>query len=253
MKVNFVILFVFILIASLLQAYEPLSLLDSPTAGILQRGEASVYSKIYRQNGLLAGARVGLFPRFMFGVSFGGEQVVGNDEPQWHDWIEFFAKYRILDESETYPALTIGFSSEGHGQWHSQMRRYDIKSKGFYLVASRSYRLMGSLGIHAGVNYSMELEDEDRDLSGFIGFDKSIGPNVTLMGEYDLAFNDSGEKTLEETEFEAAGHGYLNAGLRIRFSDGFFVKLMAYDLLENSPTTVGMDRAILLEHTFSFQ
>lgn len=236
-----------------LAAYELRYLVDAPTAGVLQRGEACVFSKVFRNNGLMVGAEVGLFPRFMFGVSYGGENVVGNQEPEWRERVEFRARFRVLDESPKYPALVAGFDSQGHGAWHKEVDRYDIKSKGFYLAASRNFVFLGNLGLHLGANYSLETNDEDEGVNFWAGIDKSIGNQVTALCEYDLALNDNDDRVdVENDKLYGAGKGYLNAAVSIRFTDELDLRLQAYDLLENSPGTVGLDRAVMIHYQFSF-
>jgi hypothetical protein len=231
-----------------LNAYELKSIADAPTGGILQKGEAEVFTKIYRENGVLCGTKVGLFPRFMFGVSYGGEKIVGNERPQWHPNVEFSAKFRIIDEGPNMPAIALGYDSQGHGIYNKISERYDIKSKGFYAVASRNYLFMGNLGFHAGINYSMENKD-DKDIDFFIGFDKTIGNTITLAVDYDPALNDNQNNS---DTFKEAGKGYLNAAIIVRFTDSLDAKFIAYDILENSSQTIGMDRAIQINYKMKF-
>ncbi len=249
-------------------AYELRKLVDAPTAGVLQRGEASVFTKIYRENGMLVGAEVGLFPGFMFGVSYGGENVVGSEEPQWHERIEFMAKYRLLDESAKWPALAIGYDSRGHGVYHKYDNRYDIKSKGFYAVVSKNYLLLGNLGFHGGVNYSMENDDGDEDIDFFAGIDKDVTDKITLACEYDVALNDTkgrkldpeDEDVVEERDdddsdtprLENHKKGYLNASINIRFTEYLMLRVEGYDILENSKLTNGFDRSVMIIYNMTF-
>ncbi len=263
-KVCLILILAAIVVAS--SAYELRKLVDAPTAGVLQRGEASVFTKIYRQNGMLVGAEVGLFPGFMFGVSYGGEDVVGNEEPTWHERIEFMAKYRLLDESAKWPALAIGYDSRGHGVFHKFDNRYDLKSKGFYAVLSKNYLLLGNLGFHGGVNYSMENDDEDEDINFFAGIDKDITNKITVACEYDVALNDTkGRKLDPETEeiedqdeeddvprLKNYKKGYLNASINIRFTDYLILRVEGYDILENSRHTDGFDRSVMIIYNMTF-
>lgn len=235
-----------------LSAYELKTLANAPTGGILQKGEAEVFTKIYRENGVLCGTKVGLFPRFMFGVSYGAEQVVGNEKPKWHPNIEFSAKFRIIDEGPKMPAIVLGYDSQGHGVYHKNLKRYDIKSKGFYAVASRNYLFMGNLGLHVGANYTMENEDNDKDIDFFVGIDKTIGNAVTFVADYDPAFNDNEDKISSTDSFKVAGKGYLNAAIIVRFTDFLDARFIAYDILENSSRTIGMDRAIQINYKMKF-
>lgn len=257
MKSLLVILVLFLITVSA-QGYELLYVGDSPTAGILQYGEAQISSKIYHQNGILVGGAVGLFSRFMFGISYGGENIVGNDKPDWNDKVEVQAKYRLFDESPSMPAIVLGFDSQGHGRYNSKMKRYDIKSKGFYVVASRNYLFMGDLGLHLGLNYSLETKDDQKSPNLFLALDKSLGDELTLKIDYDAALNDQDPNTEEITDSvienlkRRKGNGFLNLSLVHRFSDALSIQLIAYDVLGNNPQTTGADRAVTINYNMKF-
>lgn len=247
MKKVLIFLMLTLLMASV-YAYELSDLIDVPTAGILQKGESEISAKVYRDNGLVLGTRVGLFPRFMFGVSYGAEHVVGNQDPQWHDRVEFNAKFRLMDETITYPALAVGYDSQGHGSHHEDAERYDIKSKGFYAVASKNYAFLGNLGLHGGINYSFETDDDD-DLNVFLGVDKSVGDVVNLLAEYDFAWNDN-SNCGNICDLEKIG--YLNTAASVHFSENLILKAAFYDILENRSDTHGTDRTIILIYKMTF-
>ena len=252
--VVFFLMFIFMI--TLLNAYELISLSDTPTAGILQYGEVLITTKMYRNNGILIGGSVGLFSRFMFGVSYGGENIVGNETPNWHERVDVNAKYRIIDESPTLPAVVIGFDSQGHGVYHHSLNRYDIKSKGFYTAVSRNFYFLGNLGFHGGTNYSLENKDDQKSINFFVGVDKSLGDELTLMLDYDFALNDkdpqSEELTFNESLLKRRGNGYLNLALYLRFTEFLAVKFTAYDILENNRHTSGADRAVTINYNMKF-
>ncbi|MCF7919893.1 MAG: YjbH domain-containing protein [Candidatus Cloacimonetes bacterium] len=255
------LLFIFFCMLISLNAYEMDMLVDAPTAGILQRGEASLFTEFYKDNGMLVGMRLGLFPRFVVGMSYGAENVVGNQKPDWHDRVEFQGKFRLLDESYSIPALAIGFDSQGHGRFYiedndgNELRRYDIKSKGFYLVASKNFEFIGNLGTHLGCNYSLENTDDSRHLNIFAGVDKMIGDVLVATVEYDMGLNDNSdwlESTLEEN-FDNLEKGYLNAGMGIYFSSNFLLQLKFNDLLQNRSDTQAADRSLNLRYYFDYR
>ena len=253
MKKLSIFLSLFIICFSLL-SYELDQLIDCPTAGMLQRGETEIMVKLYKDNGLLLGTKVGLFPRFMFGVSYGAEQIVGNSEPVWHERVEFNAKFRLFDESPKYPAFALGFDSQGHGAFSSELKRYDIKSKGFYGVLSKNYFLLGNIGFHLGMNYSLETKDEDDELNFFLGMDKNIGQVINVTCEYDLGLNNN-KNSLEdsvEEHVKVLEKGYLHASLNIKFTDYLTLKCIFYDLLQNRSDTNGGDRALKLLYNMTF-
>lgn len=257
MKYKGYMLVIFLVLSFNAFAFELLELANSPTAGMLQKGEADTYCKVYRDNGFLTGAKVGLFSRFMFGVSYGAEELVGNNDPIWHDKVDFNAKVRIIDESPDMPAIAVGVDTKGHGAWNKDLKRYSIKSKGFYAVLSRNFEFLGNFGFHLGANYSLETSDDDKDPSVFAGFDKSIGPAITLLADYDCAFNDNNWKSKKETlnnedNLKMADKGFLNVALRINLSENIFVKIMVFDVLQNSSETNALDRALQVHYTFGF-
>jgi len=239
------ILFILLIISMSIFAFELNTLIDTPTAGILQQGEAEITAKIYKDNGLLIGTKVGLFPRFMFGVNYGAEQIVGNENPNWHDRVEFNAKVRLLDENNQLPAIALGYDSQGHGKYNKSEKRYDIKSKGVYLTASKNFFLFGNLGVHGGINYSLETEDKDEEPNLFIGFDKSVGDMIVLLAEYDSGWNDNDADIMK-------GRGFFNASVDLHFTEALILKVSFYDLLLNHPDTQGCDRSITLIYNMTF-
>ncbi len=239
------ILFILLIISVSSFTFELNSLIETPTAGILQQGEAELSAKIYKNNGLLIGTKVGLFPRFMFGVNYGAEQIVGNENPNWHDRVEFNAKIRLLDENNQLPAIALGYDSQGHGRYHKADKRYDIKSKGAYLTASKNFFFFGNLGIHGGINYSLETEDKDEEPNLFFGFDKSVGDMVVLVAEYDTGWNDNDANVMK-------GRGFFNASVDLHFTEALIMRVSFYDLLLNHPDTQGCDRTITLIYNMTF-
>ncbi|MCF7793983.1 MAG: YjbH domain-containing protein [Candidatus Cloacimonetes bacterium] len=231
--------------------YELNTLIDSPTAGILQKGEVEISAKLYKDNGLLLGTRIGLFPRFNIGVNYGAERIVGNQNPVWHERVEFNCKIRFLDETAQLPAMAIGYDSQGHGNYYKDQKRYDIKSKGVYFAASKNYFFLGNLGFHLGANYSLETEYEE-GLNLFAGIDKSLGDMIVIMAEYDTAWNDNKGAFQDLNNIDIQGVGFLNASVDIHFTEYLILKISFYDLLENRTDTEGCDRTLTLLYNMTF-
>lgn len=189
---------------------EPRNIVDCPTAGLLPHGAFDLDLRIFPGGGVVAGLQAGLLYRLLLGVSFGGENIIGSGDIDWYPKLEFAAKYRVVEEGRASPALAVGFDSQGLGvyQHADSGRRYAVKSKGLYLVFSKSYTLLGPLGVHLGLNYSLERDDGDDDLSGYVGLDKALAAGLSLGVEYDLAINDNQDSALTSSK------GYLNAGAR---------------------------------------
>ncbi len=231
-----ILLLIFCVYGLSLSAREIRNLAGVPTAGVLQMGQAEITSKLFKNDGMLVGANVGLVQYFMFGVSFSGENVVGDQNPEWQNIVGFMVKYRIMDETEKNPAVVIGYTNQGAGRYWKEYKRYDCKSKGFYLAMSKNYLFLGNLGLTAGVNYSLENE-EDEDLDAFFGFDKSIGNRLCLVANYSLGINDY-KSDLEDPEVKKVlgrGKGYLNAGLRLDITPTLGLQVNFNDILSNTP------------------
>ena len=246
-----VIFSVIFMLAFSLYSKELTQLTDIPTAGILQKGEVSFPISICKNGGVSFGAGVGIIPKLMFGIEYGGEYVLGDSIPAWNPSPGVFIKYRIFDESPKMPAIAIGYDSRGYGAFidslnSTKVNRYEIKSKGFYAVASRNFDFLGNLGIHLGLNYSSEKDDKDEDLNFFCGIDKSINSQISLFAEYDCAFNDNGKED-EHTFNVREGNGYLNAAIHLQCAENLIIKIHFRDLLGNQYTNP--DRAITIQYS----
>lgn len=209
---------------------QPTDLITIPTAGVVPRGAYLADVRFFDEGGILAGISVGISSRFMFGVSYGGNQIIGDQKVLLNKQPGVEVKYRIVNEDAKIPAVMVGFNSQGYGSYIDSLKRYETKGKGFYLVASKNYNFLGNLGIHAGINYNpLETEDGDKDPSFFIGLDKDINPEITILCEYDAALNDN-----ETNEISLGkGKGYLNAGVRWQLVQHFHIEIDFNNILLN--------------------
>ncbi len=223
--------------------YEYRYLIDMPTAGILQKGYVGITSDILPDGLLIGKIEVGVFDNVSFGISYGGGNIIGSGSPQWYKYPGVNIRYRIINETTEMPAFTIGFDSQGKGQYFDSTSRYAIKSPGFFGAASKNFAFLGYLCLHATVNYSLEKNDGDNFLNLEVGVEKTIGSSVSIIGEYNFAFNDN------STKYYGNGNGYLNIGIRWAIGSGFTFGFDLRNLLDNekwSPTSA--DRAIRLEY-----
>ncbi len=217
---------------------EQRTLINRPTAGSLERGSFDIELRMFPGGGLLGGIAVGLTERITFGTSYGGLNIIGEGEVDWNPRPEVNFKYRLMEESYTAPALSIGFSGQGFGEWSDSLKRYQIKSPGVYVALSKNYSMIGNLGFHAGTNLSFEKEDGDDEINLWIGFDKSINEEISLLGEYDFALNDNSDKSL------GSGNGYLNAALRWAFVEELIIEFNVNNLLGNRNDSDAASREI---------
>ncbi|MCZ7603719.1 MAG: YjbH domain-containing protein [Melioribacteraceae bacterium] len=222
--------------------YEYRSLIDLPSAGILEKGFVGVSADVLPFGVLIAKIEVGVFDNFSFGISYGGGNIIGSGKVDWYKLPGINVRARLVDETESIPAFTLGFDSQGKGFYDEDINRFEIKSPGFYVAASKNFELLGYLSLHAIVNYSLERDDDDKDLNLGIGFEKTIGGKVSLVGEYNFAINDNTIKAYGD------GNGYMNFGIRWSVGEGFTVGLDLRDMLDNKKINSNKaDRAIFVE------
>ncbi|MFA8342245.1 MAG: hypothetical protein ACEPO8_04660 [Rhodothermaceae bacterium] len=249
---KFLLVFAILLFANLLIAqgsagtgskYEYRSLIDMPSAGILEKGFVGVSMDVMPHGVLISKIEVGVFTNFCFGISYGAGNLIGSGDPEWYEWPGINARLRLMDETEGIPALTIGFDSQGKGVYNDGLKRYEIKSPGAFIVASKNFNLLGYLSVHGGVNYSFEKDDEDKDANIWLGIEKTLGSKVSLLAEYNFGINDNAVKSFSD------GRGYLNMGIRWVVGDGFTVGMDLRNLVDNNKFTSKVaDRALYVEY-----
>jgi hypothetical protein len=227
---------------------EPIMIIDKPTAGMLHRGGYHVNAEFFEQGGVLFGVSVGLVDRFNFGISYGGTNILGTGKPQMNPYPGVNVKLRVLDETASAPAVAVGFDWQGKGPYIENLKRYTIKSPGFYAVASENFALAGYLSLHGGLNLSTERGDGDKDLNAFLGAEKSIGNDMSLLAEYDFGLNDNSANAIGS----GRGRGYLNLGYRWSWGKGLVLGLNIKDILKNQRDITVGNRTIQIEYVGSF-
>jgi hypothetical protein len=225
---------------------EPRYLIDLPTAGMLQKGSYAVDVDFYQQGGVLVGLSAGLFQRFSIGLSYGGSRLIGNETPEMNDVPGVNVRVRVLEESMFIPALVLGFDSQGRDGLIPGANRYVIKSPGLFGVISKNYSFMGYLSLHGGVNYSFERSDGDRDINVFGGVEKTLGPFLSLILEYNPALNDNSENAVGK------GRGYVNAAVKCTFGSGVTLGVNFKDLARNGGGSTTAIRTVHIEFVHSF-
>jgi len=242
--------------SSSLYDVPPRWLVDIPTAGTLPRAYWDAIVRLSPQGGALGYVNIGLSNRFMLGISFGGVNVISNQSPDWNPGIEFGLKFRVIDEMEYFPAVSVGFSSQGTGPYNEEFKRYTFKSRGFYTVVSRSfYFYQWTAGWHAGMNYSLEYDvDNEKDVNFFAGFDAVFKYNLAFTAEYDAGLNDDRGTypAGHTTTFAGKGRGYLNMAIKWLFTGNLEMELIGKDLLQNRRESSSFSREVRITYVDRF-
>lgn len=224
---------------------EPVRLIDCPTAGLIGKGHFAVDLRFFPQGGVMGQLNAGVLDRLSIGLSFGGEQIIGDQQVDWYPRVEPAIRYRVVEEGQALPAVVLGYETQGYGAYQSG--RYQIKSKGVFLATSKNYTgPLGQFGIHGGLNLSREHSDDDSDLSGWVGLDKSINADLGLVAEYDLAINDNNHSAL------GSGDGYLNVGVHWSVVPNLSLSLLLKNLLGNGAGERDLSRELAVRYSEEF-
>ncbi len=222
-------------------------IIDTPTAGMLPRGSFDLDFRTFIDGGLQGQLGIGLMSRFMVGLGYNASTVFSDRTPKWGPRIEFLMRLKLLEEGHGLPGFAIGYSSQGYGPFDDAYDRYQVKSPGFYMVASTNFKLYTySAGFHAGANYSLE-NDRDDDPNAFAGFNADLGNDMLFLVEYDLAINDNTRYSVY-----GRGRGYLNIGLAWYITDGLSLELDLRNLLQNRTGGGTVDREARLVYVEFF-
>ena len=224
--------------------YEYRQLIDMPTAGVIQKGSFGLNTELLPQGTLLVKLEAGILENLSFGISYGGSNIIGSGNIDWYPFPPGVnLRFRLFDESLVIPAITIGFDTQGKGEYYKDVKRYKIKAPGIFAAACKNFNVLGYLSLHGEVNYSI-LEDDDGDnfVNLMVGAEKTIGSSFSVIAEYNFAFNDN------STDEFGEGKGYLNMGIRWSIADGVTFGFDLRDLLGNSSFNANAaDRGLVIE------
>lgn len=220
---------------------RPINLIDNPTANSITTKEFQVKLRLYHNGGMLGALTAGLSEELMFGVTYGGENIIGQGRVKLNQSPGVNIRYKLMHESVTqqrnylynWPEIAIGFDSQGYGTYYADsLNRYQIKSKGIYLVVSQNVSVFKGVGFHGGANYSLEDRNNpsEKDINFFCGINFNLDRHISLLWEYDFAINDNDDKSL------GSGKGYMNAAVRWFFSPQLLLEFSVKNLLKNYRT-----------------
>ena len=231
--INFSIVISILSTFGIAQTYPPpTNLVSVPSAGTLVRGSYAMQMRVQKNGGLTSSLSVGITDRFQFGLSFGSANLIGDDSLEWYPRPEANLKYRLIDETTSMPGLSIGLDTQGQGQFNEAdtLMRYDVKAMGIYAAASKNWVTpLGNLGLHMGTNFNFtEVNDGDKDINYFFGFDMEFNPELSILLEYNAALN---ENDMTAKTMSISKGGYLNAAIRWTFVERLHIEMDFNNLL----------------------
>ncbi|MBN2587661.1 MAG: hypothetical protein JXR55_10235 [Candidatus Fermentibacteraceae bacterium] len=193
---------------------ELMRLVREPTAGIVAPGTYHFSMNTFPNDGLRFSLTAGLFSRFAAGVGYGGWNVIGLDSPSWFDHLYLKARFRAIDETESFPGVLIGFDNEPEPLRSGAT--YSRKERGLFLVMSKNFlSIGGDLAFHFG------LSADVRQLvhaGVWTGMDKSLPGGFGLVFEYDFATDEADSVRFDNDGGFLSGEVYWESFGQVRIS-----------------------------------
>ena len=206
---------IFVLLVALGVAPAMLFHIDQPIPLSLAHGEYYAGARLWGEGGALARFGIGLFDRLTLGASYGGNRLIGAQDPVMYSRPEFFARGAILTEQGYFPDFVVGFSSQGLGEQDPNTNEYALLPKGGYACLGKTIEPTQTY-LEVGVNYWREVD-------GFAVINQWLPGGFEVVVEYDLGANDDSDD----------GVGYLNAGLAWTFNRQIRFGVSVRDILGN--------------------
>lgn len=223
-------------------SYESRYIVDMPTAGLLPKGMFAASADFFSPNGMNAHFNYGLWKNFNIGLSFGASNFIGTESPEFQSLPGLNVKFRFLDETLKLPAIAIGFSNQGDGEFSQSKDEFLVFSTGFFLTLSKNFSWeLGDVALHAGTNYTLEGNHDGFNLNYFFGLEQSFATNAAFCLEYNSA------------QFERISHnidapGLLSASLKYSLGSSFTIELQLRDLLNTTIESDDIERAVSIEY-----
>ncbi len=170
--------------------------IDSPYPSELLQGDYNISLRIGPEGTLLARLSSVPFRGISIGISYGGEKVLGYNESLFYPNIGVEIRLLILEESELFPRIILGFDSQGY-DWDGE--EYRVGSKGIYSLLGKE---IGLFKCGLGLNYSTDREK----IGGFCGVILNLSQTFGIAGDYSY-YPDAEEKQ------------FLTAGVRTYFEN----------------------------------
>ena len=240
-QIRKIVILMFVLVQPLLglDSAELDRLIDCPTAGLLGKGRYAVGLRLFADGGILTKVQAGALKRLTIGLSFGARHLIGRGKIDWQPRAEVEVRYRAIEESEVFPALALGYESQGYGPNISGS--YENKPKGFFGVLSKNYMsAFGQFGLHAGFNFSSEA-NTGSEPRGWFGLDKGLNEDLSALFEYEMPLNDID-----------SAKGALNIGVNWILSSVLHIRMFGKDVLLRDKLHSGTSRELAIVYSENF-
>jgi hypothetical protein len=205
-------------LASIAQAAEgdpistELSVIDVPTAEVLDRYQTSFTTRVYEHGSVMESIDFGVYPRVNIGVSIAVDNWIGSSNSVRVLNPEFQAKWKVYDGSLYLPAIAVGYDGRRYGygydldtRTYTRSKKYLDNRKGGYVTLTREI-FVPNLTLNGGINFSDFDWDE---LYMFTGLYYKIVEQVTFLAEWDNIRN------IRDSRLNLGARFYLHPSLAL--------------------------------------
>lgn len=219
--------------------YESIYIIDMPNAGIQPQHHISFDTEVFDNGGLLFKSSYSPYSFLNFGLSYGGAQIIGQESVKFQNIPGIHLKLRPINETIYYPAIAIGFDSQGKGVFFDNDNRYEYLPPHIFIALSKNFLWnLGNLALHFGTNYNFELKKDNRNINYYMGIEQSIGNNNAFVLEYNFGnYKDS----------YMQNRGLFNFAYRVSLHKGVTIELKLRDLLNNNKLNNNFSRILRFE------
>lgn len=203
-----------ILLSAGVNSGEVMRLVREPTSGIVAPGTYYFSMNTFPSDGLRFSLMAGIFHRFAAGLGYGGWNVIGLDETTWFDHLYLKARFRFIDETETFPGTVIGFDNEQEAIRSGAT--YSRSSRDMFLVMSKNFKSIGGdMAFHFGLSADVEKLVH---LGAWIGLNKSLPGGFGFALEYDAATDQADSVRIDNNGGFLSGEIYWESFGQVRVS-----------------------------------
>lgn len=224
---------------------EMRSLINLPTAGILNSGYVSFNIDLLPKGSLLTKIEVAPIKFISLGISYGAANFIGSEKIELHKHPGLHAKLKFFNETRMIPSMAFGFNSQGKGLYLDSLNRYEIKSPGVYFAFTKNFKFLGYLSIHGQLNYSLEHKSGNNRVNLGFGMEKTFGSFISFLAEYDFALNNDFNYP------NGSEKGYLNLGITWTIGNNLTIGFNYVNLLNNLEisNSLGTYRSLSIDYS----
>lgn len=214
--------------------YESRVIVEMPTAGVLAKNTLGLTAIAFADGGILSDVAFAPLTNFNIGVGYSGVRLLGTGNVAWQGLPSLHLRYRIIDETLNFPAITLGLQTQGRGVVSD--KRFQTLAPGLFAAVSKQYRWWGgTVSLHGGLGYSLDLGFNGKGINAWGGLEQSLGSSASLVAEFNPNINETTRAAL------------LNVSLRWAIVSGVTLELQGRDVFGNLPGAAGWTRTLAIE------